>query len=86
MYIVLMTIAFIFCIVALVVTLMLGKEESKKARDYEKEGHGAQQALARSNSYEKSSLKENLPLLLVIYIATFLVSIGLFLFFLYNPF
>ncbi|WP_053220400.1 hypothetical protein [Virgibacillus senegalensis] len=86
MYVFLIISAFIVCIVALIITLLLGKSESDKAKAYEKAENRHEQELHRSIDYEKSSMKENVPLLIVIYGATFLIAIALFLIFIYFPF
>ncbi|WP_026571144.1 MULTISPECIES: hypothetical protein [Sediminibacillus] len=86
MYIFLMIAAFVVCIAALIITLRLGKSESDKAKIYEKAENRHEQELHRSIDYEKSSMKENVPLLIVIYGATFLIAVALFLIFFYFPF
>ncbi|QTM98649.1 hypothetical protein ERJ70_04660 [Sediminibacillus dalangtanensis] len=86
MYVFLMISAFIVCIAALIITLRLGKSESDKARVYEKAENRHEQELDRSMDYEKRSMKENVPLLSIIYGATFLIAIALFLIFFYFPF
>ncbi|SDJ88037.1 hypothetical protein [Sediminibacillus albus] len=86
MYVLLMAIAFAVCIIALIITLMVGKSETDKAKEFEKAGSSRQQELLRSRNYEKHSLKENLPLLAAIYGIVFLVVIVLLIIYLFNPF
>ncbi|SDL99485.1 hypothetical protein [Sediminibacillus halophilus] len=86
MYVFLMISAFIVCIAALIITLRLAKSESDKAKVYEKAENRHEQELGRSMDYEKRSMKENVPLLSIIYGATFLIAIALFLIFFYFPF
>lgn len=65
-------------------TLFVGLQENKKAEDYEKDGDSPAAQLKRSEEYEKSSLKTNVPILLFIYITTFLlaiIAIGLYIYF-----
>lgn len=69
--------AFLF-IVALVGTLIVFKQEENKMKKYEEEGDSVEDQLRRSHEYESSSLKSNLPLQLIIYTVTIVISLVVF--------
>lgn len=73
--------AFLF-IVALVGTLIVFKQEENKMKKYEEEGDSVEDQLRRSHEYESSSLKSNLPLQLIIYTVTIVISLVVFAFYL----
>ncbi|GIN70392.1 hypothetical protein J14TS2_08670 [Bacillus sp. J14TS2] len=55
-------------IIALVGTLLVGKEVSTKQKQYEVEGDSLKEEIARSHEYETKSLKTNIKSLTWIYI------------------
>ncbi|WP_186579350.1 hypothetical protein [Aquibacillus kalidii] len=65
----------IICIGALVGTVLVGLQESKRQKQYEQEGGSPEDELQRSREYETKSLKSNVPILTIIYIVTFLLAI-----------
>ncbi|RCW77172.1 hypothetical protein [Saliterribacillus persicus] len=69
------TLLTIISIVGLVATLLIGRQETKRIKQYEEEGDTAIDELKRSREYEKKSLKSNLPILSAIYIVFILGSI-----------
>ncbi|MFB4169556.1 hypothetical protein [Virgibacillus sp. JSM 102003] len=69
--------AFLF-IVALAGTLLVFKQEENKMKKYEEEGDSVEDQLRRSHEYESSSLKSNLPLQLIIYTVTIVISLVVF--------
>ena len=71
----LITVLVILSVVMLVGTLIVGRQENKKLAKYEQEGDSVEEQLKRSQEYETSSLKSNLPILAVIYGITLLASI-----------
>ncbi|MBS4177040.1 hypothetical protein [Lederbergia citrea] len=80
---VLLIIAAVFTIiVALVGTLLVGKDINSKMQQYEAEGDTLENELARSHEYESSSLRVNIKSLSWIYVAlgivVFLVCLGIF--------
>ncbi|MEK3886880.1 hypothetical protein [Bacillus sp. FSL K6-3431] len=74
--------AIIVSIVALVGTLLVGKDISAQMKDYEEEGDTIQNELARSNEYESTSLRVNIKSLTWIYfvlaIVVVIVCLGIF--------
>lgn len=73
------------CVIALIGTLLVGKEVSTKQKQYEVEGSTLNDEIARSHEYETKSLKTNVKSLTWIYIGlTILIlvtSIGIMIFF-----
>ncbi|GEL78104.1 hypothetical protein [Tenuibacillus multivorans] len=67
-------IGFLF-IITLVGTILIGKSESDKVKKYEQEGATASDELNRSLEYESSSLKKNIPSLLIIYTVVIIAGI-----------
>jgi len=65
----------ITCIVALVGTLLVGKDVSSKLKQYEAEGDTLENEIARSHDYETSSLRVNIKSLSWIYVVLTLVVI-----------
>lgn len=65
----------ILSVVALVGTIFVGMQETKRIKKYEAEGDTPEQQLKRSVEYESSSLKSNVPILAIIYIVAILLSI-----------
>jgi len=63
------------CIVALIGTLLVGKEISAKMNEYETEGDTIENELARSHEYETKSIKTNIKSLSWIYIILILLVI-----------
>lgn len=68
--------AILICIIALIGTLLVGKEVSIKQKQYESEGDTLQDEIARSHAYEKTSLKTNIKALTWIYILLTIVVIA----------
>lgn len=72
------------CVLALLLTLIVGKDVNKKIKHYEIEGDLLEDELARSSEYETSSIKRNVRNLnniyIVIYLVVIFVSLG-FVFF-----
>lgn len=62
-------------VLTLVGTLLIGKSENDKIKKYEKEGDSPEDELKRSWEYENSSLKKNIPSLLIIYTVFIVASI-----------
>lgn len=84
MYSIFVGTAIIICIAALVITLMIAKVEGNKIKRYNEEGNSGSAQFQRSEEYEKRSLKENLPLLAILYIVTFLIVLIIMLIFLFG--
>ncbi|MGP4071743.1 hypothetical protein ACTWQB_04225 [Piscibacillus sp. B03] len=61
-------------VLTLVGTLLIGKSENDKMKKYEQEGNTAKDELKRSWEYETSSLKKNIPSLLIIYTVVIVAS------------
>lgn len=59
---------------SLVGTLYVGKEVNQTIKKYQAEGDSFKEQLHRSNDYEVSSLKKNIPMLTWIYIIAFGVA------------
>nr|WP_245251246.1 hypothetical protein [Virgibacillus litoralis] len=59
-------------------TLLVFKQEENKMKRYEEEGDTVEDQLRRSHEYESSSLKSNLPLQLIIYTVTIIISLVVF--------
>ncbi|GIN57752.1 hypothetical protein [Lederbergia ruris] len=85
MYVFMIIAVILVCVVALIGTLLVGKEVSTKQKQYEVEGDSLKDEIARSHEYETKSLKTNVKSLTWIYIGlTVLVvatSIGIMIFF-----
>lgn len=82
MYMFLTIFAVIVCLAALVITLLIAKQETNKANQQREAGDTGHAQLERSQQYEKTSLTENLPLLFAIYGVTFLIALLFILLFL----
>lgn len=71
----------IVSIAALVGTFLVGKDVTRQMEQYEAEGDTAENELARSLDYEKTSLKYNIKRLSWMYLAlglvVFVVSVGI---------
>ncbi|TMN23394.1 hypothetical protein FH966_11220 [Lentibacillus cibarius] len=78
--IILLTVLFI---AALAGTFYAFKQEEKKMKKYEEEGDTVEDQLRRSHEYETSSLKSNVPLQLAIYGVTIVVSLFVFVFYVF---
>ncbi|WP_099157860.1 hypothetical protein [Virgibacillus ndiopensis] len=74
----LLSLLVIIFIVALVGTIVAFKQEERKIKQYEEEGDSIEEQLRRSHEYETSSLKSNVPSLLIIYAVTIIVSLIVF--------
>ncbi|MBO0993043.1 hypothetical protein [Bacillus sp. SD088] len=68
MYTFLIIAVIVVFIIALVGTLLVGKEVSTKQKQYEVEGDSLKEEIARSHEYETKSLKTNIKSLTWIYI------------------
>lgn len=68
--------AIVICIIALIGTLLVGKEISAKQKQYEVDGDSLENEIARSHDYETSSLKTNVKSLTWIYIALTVIVIA----------
>ncbi|WP_280516945.1 hypothetical protein [Lederbergia sp. NSJ-179] len=68
MYALMIIAAILICIIALIGTLLVGKEVSTKQEQYEMEGDSLKEEIARSHEYESASLKTNIKSLTWIYI------------------
>ncbi|WP_188454609.1 hypothetical protein [Virgibacillus oceani] len=68
----------IIFIAALAGTIVAFKQEERKLKKYEEEGDSIEDQLRRSHEYETSSLKSNVPLLLIIYTITIVLSLIVF--------
>lgn len=74
--------AILVSILALIGTLLVGKDISSQLKDYEEKEDDFKNELKRSNEYESSSLRVNIKSLSWIYVGlalvTFLVCLGIF--------
>lgn len=68
--------AVITCIVALIGTLLVGKEISAKQKEYESQNDSLENEIARSHEYETASLKTNIKSLTWIYVVLIVVVIA----------
>lgn len=62
-------------VLTLVGTILIGKTENDKLKAYEQKGDTPKDELKRSWEYESSSLKKNIPSLLIIYTVVIVGSI-----------
>lgn len=65
----------VVCLVAVIITYRVLKEEERKQKGYEESGQSAEEELQRSLEYEKSSWSSNIPVLTWIYVIATLLSI-----------
>ncbi|MBS4217662.1 hypothetical protein KHA96_04945 [Bacillus sp. FJAT-49711] len=76
--------AVITCIVALIGTLLVGKDINAQMKEYEAEGDTIENEIARSHEYETKSISVNVKSLTWIYVVLILVvvfvSIGIILY------
>ena len=61
--------------IALIATLIVGKQVSQQMKEYEEQGVTPEEELQRSLDYEKKSINENLKPLTWVYIALALATI-----------
>ncbi|WP_217585766.1 hypothetical protein [Lentibacillus saliphilus] len=71
----------ILFIIAVGGTLYAFKQEEKKMEQYEAKGDTPTDELERSHAYETESLKSNIPLQIVIYSLTLIITIIVFVWF-----
>lgn len=70
-------------IAAIIGTFVAFKQEENKMKKYDEEGDTVEDQLRRSHEYESSSLKSNIPLQLIIYSVTIVVSLIVFAIYLF---
>ncbi|SFD45926.1 hypothetical protein SAMN05216238_101429 [Lentibacillus persicus] len=70
-------------IAAIIGTFIAFKQEENKMKKYEEEGDTVEDQLRRSHEYESSSLKSNIPLQLIIYSVTIVISLIVFAIYLF---
>lgn len=73
-YIIIIVVA--ISLIALFGTLYVGKQVNKTLDKYEQEGDSPQDQMDRSHQYESSTLKKNVPILTLIYVIAFIISIA----------
>jgi nitrate reductase gamma subunit len=73
----------ILCVIGLIATLMVMKQEESKMKHYEEEGNTAENELKRSLEYESKSISSNVRSLSWIYIVAISLSFIAFALYMY---
>ncbi|WP_042150096.1 hypothetical protein [Paucisalibacillus sp. EB02] len=73
----------VLCIIGLIATLMVIKQEENRMKQYEEEGDTAENALKRSLEYESKSISSNVKSLSWIYIVAIVLSLIAFALYMY---
>lgn len=74
---------FIVCAIAAVITYRIMKEELVKQQEYEKAGMSPQEELQRSLEYEQKSIRSNVTSMTWIYIVAIALSVAAFIFYMF---